>query len=560
MVYRRRRSKHLTGIAADNLRAATEFATERGMPINCASGPSDRHTGHFNTNAGSLAENGFTVTPTKGKVPVVRKWQNPAPTNPNWLDRMLKAKRYAGCNVGIVCGRVVGIDIDVDEPAKAAQLEALAAEHLGPTPFRRIGRAPRILLLYRPEEDERIPSIKIGDCIDVLSGGKQFVAYGIHPDTGKLYQWTSSQHNPATARLDELPVITAASLQAFADAVGAALGSPQKGHPLPSLPRMEAARETGQRTRQGEMLGMYDARIVRDADGRVVDGREAFMAKLLAAEYAKGTHTSPDDLGRRVWARFIEEADLSRPKGSHPRRRWELKDALSKARSICRKNPDLKAPRRSRGGHPASYLHAFRKPGFWTQAQRDLHMAEAGRRIATPATLAVARIMIEAVEPMTGFCTMSIAEIARRAHCTPRSVTTARMALNRSGLWIAGPGGVFVPVALNRNQAVENKGREAVGGNTKVLSLYHLSVVSDPLPVSGPAPPQSYQPDLLGAPVVDLDQYRRGPMPSDFAALVRAEMRARGVTQDELAAALAGRFGLSPEPAARLLVWLGKAA
>jgi transcriptional regulator with XRE-family HTH domain len=60
-------------------------------------------------------------------------------------------------------------------------------------------------------------------------------------------------------------------------------------------------------------------------------------------------------------------------------------------------------------------------------------------------------------------------------------------------------------------------------------------------------------------------------MPSDFAGLVRAEMRARGITQDELAAllgisqpqlanALASRFGLSPEPASRLLAWLRKAA
>jgi plasmid maintenance system antidote protein VapI len=48
-------------------------------------------------------------------------------------------------------------------------------------------------------------------------------------------------------------------------------------------------------------------------------------------------------------------------------------------------------------------------------------------------------------------------------------------------------------------------------------------------------------------------------------------MRARGVTQDELAPllsisqpqlanALAGRFGLSPDLAARLLAWLRKAA
>lgn len=31
-----RESRYLTGIAADNLRAATEFAAERGTPINCA--------------------------------------------------------------------------------------------------------------------------------------------------------------------------------------------------------------------------------------------------------------------------------------------------------------------------------------------------------------------------------------------------------------------------------------------------------------------------------------------------------------------------------------------
>jgi hypothetical protein len=175
-----------------------------------------------------------------------------------------------------------------------------------------------------------------------------------------------------------------------------------------------------------------------------------------------------------VWARFIEAADLSRPKGSNHRRRWELKDALSKARAICRKKPDLKPPRRSRGGHPASYLHAYRRPGFWTEVQRELHMAEAGQRIATPVVLAVDRVMIEAVELASGFCAMSKAEIAKRACCSTRSVTKARWELKNSGLWIAGPGGVFVPIALNRSQAIEEKGHKPVGGNTKVPSLYHL--------------------------------------------------------------------------------------
>ena len=82
---------------------------------------------------------------------------------------------------------------------------------------------------------------------------------------------------------------------------------------------------------------------------------------------------------------------------------------------------------------------------------------------------------------------------------------------------------------------------------------------------------KSYQPDLFGAQVVDLGSYGRGRLPPDIAALARAEMRARGTSQDELAIelgisqpqlanALAGRFGLSQEAAARLLAWLQRAA
>jgi hypothetical protein len=525
----------------------------------------------FNELASTVVDHGFTVTPTKGKKPVVKKWNNPKPTVGEWLAKVLKANRYAGHNLGIVCGRVVGIDLDADNPNKAAQLEALAAEHLGPTPFQRVGRAPRTLLLYRPAAGEIIPSIKIADCIDVLSGGKQFVAFGIHPDTGQPYKWIADC--PATMRLDDVPIITAAQVKAFADAVSKAAGGSQA--PI-SLRAMDAALKSRHSARQGEMLGTYDARIKTDANGRVVDGRDAFMAKLMAAEYAKGTHASPEELSRRVWARFGEGADLARCKGSNPKRRWELKDALSKARSICRRKPDLKPPRRSRRGHPASYLHAWRKPGYWTQAERERLMIETGRRITTTTVLAVSRVMLDAVDMATGFCTLPMADIAKQASCSTKSVTKARAVLRKSGLWLAGPGGVFVPRALNNDQVVERKGRKSLGGNIKVPPLYHLSVVPSPSPSLplGAIASTPYQPDMLGAPVVDLDQYRqyrRGILPPDVVTLVRAEIRARAVTQDELAAelgisqpqlanALAGRFGLSPGPASRLLVWLRKAA
>lgn len=178
----------------------------------------------FRRYAPILVQNGFTVTPTRGKRPVPRNWQNPKPTDPQWLAKMLAKGRYAECNIGIVCGRVVAIDLDADDPRKAKAWEQLAGEHLGPTPFKRVGRAPRFLLLYRPAES--IPSIKIGSCIEVLSGGRQFVAFGSHPLTSQPYHWLGP--SPETAKIDDLPVITNASLQAFAEAVAKALPTPIK--------------------------------------------------------------------------------------------------------------------------------------------------------------------------------------------------------------------------------------------------------------------------------------------------------------------------------------------
>ena len=70
---------------------------------------------------------------------------------------------------------------------------------------------------------------------------------------------------------------------------------------------MAAALKSRHRT-PGRNARRYDARIVRDANGRVVDGREAFMANLMAAEYAKDKNTSPENLADRVWAQFVAES------------------------------------------------------------------------------------------------------------------------------------------------------------------------------------------------------------------------------------------------------------
>lgn len=114
--------------------------------------------------------------------------------------------------IGIAAGRVIGIDIDVlDSPVVAQQIEALAKRILGDTPAVRIGRAPKRLLVYRaaqPFAGFKYPPI------EVLGLGQQFIAYGIHPDTGQPYEWPVS--TLAELSPDELPAITEAQAREFA--------------------------------------------------------------------------------------------------------------------------------------------------------------------------------------------------------------------------------------------------------------------------------------------------------------------------------------------------------
>ncbi len=114
--------------------------------------------------------------------------------------------------IGIAAGRVIGIDIDVlASPAVAMEIEALAKRMLGDTPAVRIGHAPKRLLVYRsvqPFAGFKYPPI------EVLGVGQQFIAYGIHPDTGQPYNWPVS--TLADLSPEDLPAITEAQAREFA--------------------------------------------------------------------------------------------------------------------------------------------------------------------------------------------------------------------------------------------------------------------------------------------------------------------------------------------------------
>ncbi len=150
------------------------------------------------------------------------------PRGPGWLKRALQdppeAVRIApdprALNTGLACVRIVGADVDVPVQGLADQIVNLAEVAFDPTPLVRIGLAPKILLVYRSDtafSKIQTPELFLPDgtkCkVELLAKGQQFVADGIHPDTGQPYWWTGE--NPETVRLDELPAIAEEQARLF---------------------------------------------------------------------------------------------------------------------------------------------------------------------------------------------------------------------------------------------------------------------------------------------------------------------------------------------------------
>jgi hypothetical protein len=116
-------------------------------------------------------------------------------------------------STGLLCGEVVAFDVDVPVQELADQIVHLIEHNLGATPLVRVGMAPKILLVYRPES--RFRKVQTPDLVlptgvkvkvELLAEGQQFVANGTHPDTGHPYTWTGG--SPEDVPIEELPVIT----------------------------------------------------------------------------------------------------------------------------------------------------------------------------------------------------------------------------------------------------------------------------------------------------------------------------------------------------------------
>jgi len=127
-------------------------------------------------------------------------------------------------SVGISCNGtgILAIDGDILSVRWADRVAAICMEVLGAAP-KRIGRAPKFLLVYACDPGMRYAQLRFDDerprpagekvkpaMVEVLAGdSKWFVADGIHPDTKKPYTWSAGGLPPR----DQLTRVTAEQIE-----------------------------------------------------------------------------------------------------------------------------------------------------------------------------------------------------------------------------------------------------------------------------------------------------------------------------------------------------------
>lgn len=149
-------------------------------------------------------------------------------------------KGTGGNNAAIVCGPASGHirawDIDCLDEDHARAVTEVALRVFGDTPFRRVGRAPKIMLLYRVEGDDIAlptrtvtflttdgePDLILRDgswiarnMVEFLGAGHNFTAYGLHHGTGRSFDWSQGSLHPAIAGPDHAPVINRRQIKQF---------------------------------------------------------------------------------------------------------------------------------------------------------------------------------------------------------------------------------------------------------------------------------------------------------------------------------------------------------
>lgn len=153
-----------------------------------------------------------TPQDSRGKIPGVRgrdgNWYGIDLTTCVADEHDLSRWSAMGAGVGIRTGlqpdgtHLLVIDADTMDTEHAITIRDAVDVAFGRPPCR-IGQSPKALYLVRASAPMPYSRIEFGtERVEVLSDGRQFVAEGIHPKTGKPYVWPRG-----LVAFDDLPIV-----------------------------------------------------------------------------------------------------------------------------------------------------------------------------------------------------------------------------------------------------------------------------------------------------------------------------------------------------------------
>jgi hypothetical protein len=219
-----------------------------------------------------------------GYQPIAVETGGKRPVAPNWQESTgLPRFEASATNTGILTVGLRAIDVDVDDPEKAALVSDSVLRHFGEAPLRTRTNSSRFSVLYRAAEGEprkRIIKLACGE-IEVLGAGQQVVVLGDHP-SGAQYQWQNA--SPLDTPRAELSAISAEQIATFETELLASFGGePPKvavrQFELPKIPTL---------------IGQS-----RLPEGPIPAGRRAaYLAKVLEDEVASVATAAPG--GRNI--------------------------------------------------------------------------------------------------------------------------------------------------------------------------------------------------------------------------------------------------------------------
>jgi hypothetical protein len=255
-----------------------------------------------------------------GKRPKMPGWQTKCLTADEKTVASWSWSQPACTNTGILCGEIVGVDIDVLDELLSARLVARAVELFGPTTLRRIGRAPKTLLVYRvetPHDKQSTADLFFGDDVDdkekkakveVLAKGQQFVAFGTHPGTMAPYSWP--EQSPLGVPTSEVPIVTLELLQQFVRDAEEILRSAGG----------RTAREIKDEIKERERQGNAAARVrgnERPSRAKIQDALDHIVNDLSYGDWIRigfALYNELRDSGRDLWENWSATYSGSDPK------------------------------------------------------------------------------------------------------------------------------------------------------------------------------------------------------------------------------------------------------